>query len=145
MNNEQYQQIIDEVYKSYRSKSNDLDLPENLYNTLIDDLNKDAMFPIDNPSRMLSQEEFINKCKTDDEFSKKWGLKIEEIELSLEERKELAKGKVVPLLGNKEDSYNEAGIPTKRINVTYRPKCKLEYLDLKITILPSGKTFEDYE
>ena len=31
-------------------------------------------------------------------------------ELSLEERTELAKGKVVPLLGSKEDSYNEAGI-----------------------------------
>jgi thymidylate synthase len=34
-------------------------------------------------------------------------------ELSLEERIELAKGKVVPLLGSKEDSYNEAGIPTR--------------------------------
>ncbi len=31
-------------------------------------------------------------------------------ELSLEERTELAKGIVVPLLGSKEDSYNEAGI-----------------------------------
>jgi hypothetical protein len=34
----------------------------------------------------LLQEEFINKCKTDPEFSEKWGLKIEERELSLEER-----------------------------------------------------------
>ena len=34
-------------------------------------------------------------------------------ELTLEERTELAKGKVVPLLGSKEDSYNEAGIPTR--------------------------------
>jgi hypothetical protein len=25
-----------------------------------------------------TQEEFINKCKTDSEFSQKWGLKIEE-------------------------------------------------------------------
>ena len=58
MNNEKYNQIIDETYKNYRSKSKDLDLPENLYNKLIDDLNKDAMFPIDNPSRMLSKEEF---------------------------------------------------------------------------------------
>ena len=45
--------IIDEAYKNYRSKSKDLDLPENLYNKLIDDLNKDAMFPIDNPNRMF--------------------------------------------------------------------------------------------
>ena len=26
-----------------------------------------------------TKEEFINKCKTDSEFSEKWGLKIEEI------------------------------------------------------------------
>jgi len=77
-----YNQIIDEAYENYRLKSNDIDLPENLYNNLIDDLNKDAMFPIDNPSRMLSKEKFINKIKTDSEFSEKWGLKIEERELS---------------------------------------------------------------
>lgn len=34
-------------------------------------------------------------------------------ELSLEERTELAKGKIVPLLGSKKDSYDEAGIPTR--------------------------------
>ena len=62
-----------DAYKNYRSKSKDVDLPQNLYNKLIDDLNKDAMFPIDNPSRMLTKEEFINRIKTDDEFAKKWG------------------------------------------------------------------------
>jgi hypothetical protein len=36
--------------------------------------------------RTYNQEEFINKCKTDTEFSEKWGLKIEERELSLDER-----------------------------------------------------------
>ena len=81
MNNEKMNQIIDDAYKNYRLKSNDIDLPENLYNNLIDDLNKDVMFPIDNPSRMLSKEKFINKIKTDSEFSKKWGLKIEEREV----------------------------------------------------------------
>jgi len=81
MNKEQ-QELVNEAYKNYRSKSKDIDLPENLYNKLIDDLNKDAMFPIDNPNRMLTKEEFINKCKTDTEFSQKWGLKIEERELS---------------------------------------------------------------
>ena len=34
----------------------------------------------------LTKEEFINKIKTDDEFAKKWGVKISERELSLEER-----------------------------------------------------------
>jgi len=40
--------------------------------------------------------------------------------LSLEERTQLARGKVVPLLGSKEDSYNEAGIPTKLITLSYQ-------------------------
>lgn len=62
-----------DAYKSYRSKNNDLDLPETLYNNLIDDLGKNAMFPIDNPSRILSQEEFINKIKTDGAFAKEFG------------------------------------------------------------------------
>ena len=35
---------------------------------------------------LLTQEEFINKCKTDAEFSENWGLKIEERELGLKER-----------------------------------------------------------
>jgi hypothetical protein len=40
--------------------------------------------------RALYQQEFIDKCKTDTEFSERWGLKIEERELSLEERCSLA-------------------------------------------------------
>jgi hypothetical protein len=35
---------------------------------------------------LYGKEEFINKCKNDTEFSKRWGLNIEERELSLEER-----------------------------------------------------------
>ena len=127
-------QIIDDAYKNYRLKSNDIDLPENLYNNLIDDLNKDAMFPIDNPSRMLSKEKFINKIKTDSEFSKKWGLKIEERELSLGDRGELFRkehpnksvndfapnGMEVQSLNHQLNTrYNNANIPTKLITVTY--------------------------
>jgi len=118
--------IIDEVYKNYRSKSNDLDLPENLYNKLIDDLNKDAMFPIDNPNRMLSKEQFINKCKTDSEFSEKWGLKIEERELSLEERMVLCKEKwdyswnrTINLEDIEWRMNNEWNVPTKQITLEY--------------------------
>ena len=35
------------------------------------------------PTRHLTKEEFINKIKTDSEFSETWGLKIDERELSL--------------------------------------------------------------
>jgi hypothetical protein len=116
--------IIDEVYKNYRSKSKDLDLPEDLYNKLIDDLNKDAMFPIDNPNRMLSKEQFINKCKTDPEFSEKWGLKIEERELNTQERNEWFQ---IHLNGNnpfmksdwKDFELDQQNIPTKQITLEY--------------------------
>jgi hypothetical protein len=33
---------------------------------------------INSKGQLLTKEEFINKIKTDDEFSEKWGLKIEE-------------------------------------------------------------------
>jgi hypothetical protein len=35
--------------------------------------------------KMIKIDIFINKCKTDTEFSERWGLKIEERELSDEE------------------------------------------------------------
>jgi hypothetical protein len=46
--------------------------------------------PILNGKGILTRGQFINKCKTDSEFSEKWGLTIEERELSLEERCSLA-------------------------------------------------------
>ena len=74
---------------------------------------------------LLSQEEFINKCKTDTDFSKIWGLKIEERELSLEERFRLQMEKVSysgPF--NFEEQYikdvcDKNNIPTKLITLTY--------------------------
>ena len=65
MNKEQ-QELLDEAYENY-------------YNHMRDDRQWE-----------LDKEEFINNCKTDPEFSEKWGLKIEERELSLEERCSLA-------------------------------------------------------
>lgn len=64
---------VGDCYKKYCLESRDIDLPENLYNKLIDDLNEKAMFPIDNPNRRLTQDDFIDKIKTDDEFAKEWG------------------------------------------------------------------------
>ena len=124
MTNEKMNQIIDEAYENYRLKSNDIDLPENLYNNLIDDLNKDAMFPIDNPSRMLSKEKFINKIKTDSEFSEKWGLKIEERELSKSELNILYNirrgvGKVDTNYSIGTVKSKDPSIPTKLITITY--------------------------
>jgi hypothetical protein len=125
MNKEQ-QELVNEAYKNYRSKSKDIDLPENLYNKLIDALNTDAMFPIDYPNRMLTKEEFINKCKTDSEFSEKWGLTIEERELSLVDRYQIMKTSDLNDWLNihcKEpktmEYMDKNDIPTKLITVTY--------------------------
>lgn len=126
-------QLVSEAYKNYRSKSKDIDLPEDLYYNLIDDLNRNAIFPIGNPSRMLSQEEFINQCKTDVEFSERWGLRIEERELSDRERYELVRvngmcpkysfeiedGKPVPNKLSEKEWYDNFDIPTRAITVTY--------------------------
>jgi hypothetical protein len=118
--NKEEQELVNEAYKNYRSKSKDIDLPENLYNKLIDDLNKDAMFPIDNPNRMLTKEEFINKCKNDKDFSEKWGLKIEERELSEDERYELCAAQKSKMTAISEEDYIKYNIPTKLITITYK-------------------------
>ena len=67
MNKEKYNQIIDEVYNKW-----------------IAEYWNNRIYPNQN-----DKEQFINRIKTDPEFSEKWGLKIEERELSLEERKSI--------------------------------------------------------
>jgi hypothetical protein len=74
----------------------------------------------------ISKEWFINKIKTDDEFAKKWRLKIEERELSLVERGKILE-EIHPLyymeqqLGG-EDILTRNNIPTHQITVTYKNK-----------------------
>ena len=80
MNNEKFNQIIDEVYKKY-AKSH-WTPPSNPNGKLLSD-QLFSVVPIE-----YSKESFINRCKTNSEFSEKWGLKIEERELSLKEEAE---------------------------------------------------------
>ena len=72
-----------------------------------------------------TKDEFINKCKRDSEFSEKWGLKIEERELSLEERQNLY-FKLNPefrLVHEDMDKHmDKHNIPTKLITITYNNK-----------------------
>jgi hypothetical protein len=78
----------------------------------------------------FTKEEFINKIKTDDEFAKKWGVKVEVRELSLDERYVLANinGSKEKLPG--EPNYTEEQqhsmldelVPTKAISLTYDNK-----------------------
>jgi hypothetical protein len=80
----------------------------------------------------LTKDEFIKKCKTDIEFSEKWGLKIDEKELSTQERNEWFQ---VHLNGNnpfmksdwKDFELDQQNIPTKLITLTYNNKILESY------------------
>jgi hypothetical protein len=90
--------IIDEAYENYRNAFIEGYIHEEL-------------------DKCLSQEEFINKIKTNPEFSEKWGLKIEERELTWDESNEYYNNHQslkVPYLGLK--------VPTKLITITYNDK-----------------------
>ena len=108
MNNEQ---IIDEVYNNYLAYIHDVVQGENqIYGD------------------WYGKEEFINKCKTDREFSDEWGLKIEERELSLEERYTIARQYALcPKYSNiglenctEEEHYTKYKVPTKQTTITYK-------------------------
>ena len=70
----------------------------------------------------LDKEEFINKCKTDSEFSEKWGLKLEEKELSDEERYDLCAAHKSKMSAISEEDYIKYNIPTRLITITYKDK-----------------------
>jgi hypothetical protein len=80
-------------------------------------------------------QEFIKKIKTDDKFSERWGLKIEERELSNDERVKIACKQengiipVVPMYGDWDPDkekmnqfLNEINTPTKLITIKYNDK-----------------------
>ena len=86
--------------------------------------------PILNGEGILTRGEFINKCKTDSEFSERWGLKIEERELSWKERSKLLSteqfyefGFLSPFTDVIINYYlNQKNIPIKLITITYNDK-----------------------
>jgi hypothetical protein len=111
------QEVLDDAYNRYRA-------------TIIKEFYEDTKelrkwATVEGPGGH-TKEEFINKCKTDTEFSEKWGLKIEERELTWDESNEYYNNHQslkVPYLGLK--------IPTKLITITYNDKT-IESYDLVI-------------
>jgi hypothetical protein len=85
--------------------------------------------------RVLYQQEFIDKCKTDTEFSERWGLKIDERELSLEERYKIA----LPIWKEKYGLLANMMVPTNVDNTPYKIPTK------QITVTYNNKTIESYE
>jgi len=135
MNKEQ-QELLDDAYKSYTNYPL-ATIQDHHTNLLYQNLDKGWCIRIGlsmvspDPTRHLTQEEFINKCKTDSEFSERWELKIEERELNKDERIDLyckeytggVKGKYEPPFDDFIDSkLTTRNIPTKLITITHNDK-----------------------
>jgi len=115
MNKEQ-QELLDKAYENYSKeyeKGNSFGL----------------CLLVQKPDR----EMFINKCKTEPKFSEKRGLKIEERELSLEERYDWfikTYNTNLTRSGNQydmEDILNSNNCPTKLITITYNNETPESY------------------
>lgn len=125
--------IINEAYKNYIEETNKWS-DSGPHNISLDELKMIGTMTgaISNARiRQYTDEEFINKCKTDTEFSEKWGLKIEERELSDEERRILWNKKVDPSenaceyvdglsIDDAHDIFNQDNVSTKLITLTYK-------------------------
>jgi hypothetical protein len=127
MNKEQ-QDILNEVYRKYADSH--WTPPSNPKGKLLSD-QLFSVVPMEH-----SKESFINKCKTNTEFSEKWGLKIEQRELSRQERSDyyykygnsegIVEGSLdLPIWVNDETAYkwyDKRNVPTKLITITYNEK-----------------------
>jgi hypothetical protein len=123
MNKEQ-QELLDEAFNQF-SKYKMENFDDTRWDVIIEMNTSDNTKPYFVTGRPLIKEEFIEKCKTDSEFSQGWGLKIEEREMSLEERQNLY-FKLNPefrLVHEDMDKHmDKHNIPTKLITITYNDK-----------------------
>ena len=92
--------------------------------------------------RKPDKEMFVGLCTSDKTFSEKWGLKIEERELSLRERVDIFNSKMI-----KEEIRTQ--IATVDVNETYWEKSlnetKHNIPTKLITMTYNNKTIESYE
>jgi hypothetical protein len=122
--NKEHEDILNEVYDNY---------------VKIVESNKELYLEREEYTRdILTKDDFIKESKYNNEFSEKWGLKIEERELCLEERMGLCKEKwdyswnrTINLEDIEWRMNNEWNIPTKLITITYNNET-LESYDLVI-------------
>ena len=130
MSNER-QELLNEVYKNYvkwwEESDDSCNLTEEQYSKWLKLVDGGLQWA------PLTKEEFVNKCKTNPDFSEKWGLKIEERELSLEERFNIRyPGGRFSIFqenypnthrrNNPNDLLDVFNVPTKLITITYNDK-----------------------
>jgi hypothetical protein len=116
MNKEQ-QELLDEVYLAYAD--NHWTSPSNPNGKLLSE-QLFGVIPMEH-----SKESFINEIKTNSKFSKKWGLKIEERELSYSERRKYRANTIGTNYNQTEDDFydlDKYNIPTKLITIKYNDK-----------------------
>jgi hypothetical protein len=138
MNKARYNQIVDSTYKSYLRKAKN-QTTEDLFGSMIkgDEIIHGMLEAHTRDFITYTREQFIDKCKTDKEFSEKWGLKIEERELAQRERVKLLQKawksngispeheEVSTMWIEYKNLMEKYNIPTKLITVTYKDE-KLE-------------------
>ena len=122
MNKEQ-QESLDEAYKNWFKKG------RTEFEEFADPMfmSEDALG--EEKFHKISKECFTEQIKTDTEFSEKWGLTIEERELSHDERfviyKKVCNRDLQPHITGinfKQFHFDEYNIPTKLITITYNDK-----------------------
>jgi hypothetical protein len=115
------QELLDEAYENYWNSHPDAEKTFQYEGHNIE-------------TRRMSKDEFVDMVKTDKEYGRRWGLKIEERELSHDERFRIAyknlelrkKLEVQSKMLHYPDGHNkvmdDANIPTKLITITYNDK-----------------------
>jgi hypothetical protein len=109
------QELLDSAYENWKEKGRDF-WEEQVDGMFTSELGEEKVDKI-------SKDWFINKIKTDTEFSQRWELKIEERELFMEERWKMAD--LTPNMT--EFDYcnklcDEHNVPNKLITITYNDK-----------------------
>ena len=85
-NKERYNRIIDEVYGKFIPEATSIKEGYENGDILGSQPHVDDMFSNPDELIILTKEEFVEKCQTNEEFSEEWGLKIQKRELSFEEK-----------------------------------------------------------
>jgi hypothetical protein len=128
---------IDEAYENYVNKHS------------FDEIDCHSDMELNKPNETFipyNQEGFINKCKNNPEFSEKWGLKIKERELSLEERLAMVNQKNIQDIISDIPNARKDEEKGQRYLDYCKIRCDIANIATKlITITYNDKTIESYD
>jgi len=120
MNKEQ-QELLDEVYENYKRFTHSKNEKDGNYG----EYSKWGDNPLISGVQHLTKGTFIQMIKIDFEFSERWGLKIEERELTTVRERKKYDIHFDDLFGEYTDHHetlDKRGVPRKLITITYNDK-----------------------